>query len=248
MAAKILIVDDDAEIRSELRDFLQGYDILEAPGGSEALQILKRANEIDAVLLDVMMPGLDGIDVLKQIKKIDPQLSVIIFTGHSSKDTAVEALKGHADDYLEKPLDVGKMDEVIRRAIEARQGKNKCGPDTASVEGKIEKVKQFTQRNCFKKTTLEDAAAAVCVSPKYLSRLFKERAGISFTEYRLKIKMEQARQLLCKSGCNINQVSDKLGYENTESFIRQFKKFTRCTPAVFRLKSKKKAIKRKAAR
>jgi two-component system, response regulator YesN len=238
MAEKILIVDDDAEFREELRDYLEGYEVIEVSGGMEALKLLKQANEIGVVVLDVMMPGLTGTDALGEIKKIDPDLGIIIMTGHSSKDVVIEALKGHADDYIEKPADIGKIKETIDKLLARRVQAGAI--DITDSQGKIEKVKYFIERNSFKKTTLKDAAQSVCLSPKYLSRLFKEKSGMGFNEYRLGIKIAKSKELLKKSGLNVNQVSDKLGYENTESFIRQFKKITRCTPAEYRRKVLKK--------
>ena len=103
---------------------------------------------------------------------------------------------------------------------------------------KINKVKLFIERNCFKKIGLNDAAQAVCLSPKYLSRVFKEHCHISFSQFRIRVKIEQSKKLLEKTGYNINQISDKLGYENAESFIRQFKRFVKFTPTEYRKKSR----------
>lgn len=239
-------MDDDADFRQELRDYLEDYEIVEASGGVEALKLLKRANEIGAVILDVMMPGLSGTDVLAEIKKIDPSLGIIILTGHSSKDVAIEALKGHADDYVEKPIEIDKIKEIIEKLLAKRKGQTEI--DTSDTKGKILKVRNFIERNCFKKTTLNDAAEAVCLSPKYLSRIFKEHTGTGFNDYRLKIKIEASKELLAKSGYNVNQISDKLGYENPESFIRQFKKLTKHTPTGFRKKIKAKPKKHRRKR
>jgi two-component system response regulator YesN len=234
VADKILLVDDDREFRSEFRELLEDYDVLEASNGKEALALLQRANEIKLVILDVMMPGLSGTEVLREIKKQDPDLGIIILTAFSSKDVVIDALKGHADDYIEKPLDPQKIREVIERILDLKRGKETFASD--SMSGKIEKVKRFIERNCFKKVALKEAAEAVFLSPKYLSRIFKQKTKMGFNEYKLKTKIERAKELLTKSGYNVNQVSEKLGYENTESFIRQFKKFTRLTPTSFREK------------
>ncbi len=102
MPYNVLLVDDDKMFREELREALEDYRVVEAANGKEALEILKKPNEIDIVMLDVMMPGLPGTEVLKEIKKISPSLSVVMLTGYSSKDVAIEALKGRADDYIEK--------------------------------------------------------------------------------------------------------------------------------------------------
>ncbi len=237
MPDKILIVDDDADFRQEFKDCIEDYEVMEASGGMEALRLLKRANEIGVVVLDVMMPGLSGTDVLGEIKKIEPNLGIIILTGHSSEGVAIEALKGHADDYIEKPIDIAKIKEIIEKLLAKRKGVSAI--DTSDTKGKIQKVRQFIERNWYKKTTLKDAGEAVCLSPKYLSRIFKENTGEGFNEYRLKIKIEKAKELLSKSGYNVNQVSDKLGYENAESFIRQFKKLARCTPTEYRKKGRR---------
>lgn len=243
MPDKILIVDDDEELRSELKDFLEGYEVVEASNGASALKLLKNANEIGLVILDVMMPGINGLDVLNEIKRTDPSLRTIILTGYSSKDVAIEALKGHADDYIEKPIDPHRLKETVERLLDSAYGKD--GIDTSDIRGKIEKVKHFVERNCYKKTTLNDAAQSVYLSPKYLSRIFKQHTGIGFREYRLKIKIESSKDLLLKTAYNVNQITEKLGYENAESFIRQFRKFTGYTPTEYRKKSKKKTAARR---
>jgi len=238
MPEKILIVDDDSEFREELRQCLeQDYDIQEARNGQEALDIFKKANEIDLVILDVRMPGMYGTDVLEALKKNDPDIGIIILTGHSSKDTAIEALKRHADDYVEKPPKIDELKESIEGLLEKKRGETSI--EAADIDGKIEKIKRFTKRNCYKKISLNDVAQVVYLSPKYLSRVFKERTGKSFSQFRIGIKINEAKKLLVNTGYNINQISEKLGYENTESFIRQFKKLAGFTPTEFRNKAKR---------
>lgn len=232
MADKILIVDDDEDFRKEFQEMLEGYNVIEASNGHEALKLLKRANEISLIILDVMMPGLNGIEVLKEMKKMDPDLGIIISTGYSSKDVAIEALKSRADDYIEKPFDIEKVKKIIDKVLESKKGKDVM--DSNGIKGKIEKVKRFTERNCFKKISLKEAADVAFLSQKYLSRVFKQITGMNFSGYKLKVKIEKSKELLKKTDYNINQISDKLGYENTESFIRQFKKLVGRTPTEYR--------------
>lgn len=240
MPYNILLVDDDRDFRDEVRDYLEDYRIIEASNGEEALKLLRKPNEIDLVILDVMMPGLHGTEVLKEIKRIAPDLGIIILTGYSSEDVAIEALKGHADDYIEKPLNINKIKESIEDLLEATEKKSSI--DTSSIRGKIERVRHFAERNYHKKVCLKDAAQAVCLSPKYLSRIFKENTGIEFSQYKLEIKIAKSKELLEKSGYNIDQISDIMGYQNIESFTRIFKKLTGYTPTEYR---KRKSIKHK---
>jgi len=72
MADKILVVDDDQELRNEMRSILEDYEVIDSSNGRDVLQILDRANEIGLVFLDIMMPGINGLDVLSEIKKKNP--------------------------------------------------------------------------------------------------------------------------------------------------------------------------------
>lgn len=233
MPYQILLVDDNREFREEFRECLDDYDVIEAANGQEALKKLTKPNEIDLVILDVMMPGLRGTEVLRAIKKIDPDLGIIILTGYSSKDIAIEALKGRADEYLEKPLEIGRAKAIIKELLGKREQKEHPGYSAAA---KIERVKRLIERNCHKKVCLRDAAGVVGLNPKYLSRLFKEQAGIGFNDYLLQAKVKEAKKMLQRSDLKIASIADQFGYQNTESFIRTFKKLTGRTPAEFRRK------------
>ncbi len=230
MSYSILIVDDDAKYREELCEALDDFDVKQAGSGAQAIEILKAPNEIDAVILDVMMPGMRGTDVLREMKKIAPNVAIIIMTGYSSKDVAVEALKGRADDYIEKPADMPKLIEIIYRAVSAREP----ALSSMDIKGKVERVKRFAERNFDKRVSLEEAAAHVSLSPKYLSRIFKQEAGMGFVDYRAEVKINKAKEMLEKTGYNVSQIADKLAYENAGSFIRAFKKSAGCTPSEYR--------------
>lgn len=238
MSYQILVVDDDSEFRQEMCECLHNYRVIEASNGPQALQILKKPNAIDLVILDVMMPQMTGTEVLRQIKANYPHLSVIILTGQSSKDVAIEALKGRADDYIEKPFEVERFLSVIQKILESKR-------KTASgYINKMERVKIFLENNCDKKINLNHVAEEVCLSPKYLSRLFKENSGTGFNEYRLKIKIDKAKELLKTTDLTVNQIAIQLGYKNPESFIRMFEKLLGSTPTEFRVKNRDKKRKK----
>ncbi len=236
MPYNILLVDDDKTFREEFAEALYDYKIYQAANGEEALKHLEHPNEIDVVLLDVKMPGLSGTQVLKKMKELNPNLGVIMLTGYGSKEVVIEALKGDADDYIEKPLDVEKTKSIIEKVLLDKGVK--IDIRDADLQDKIQRVKQFAERNYDKKVSLEEAASIVCVSPKYLSRIFKEKTGLGFSKYKLEVKIEKAKEILEKTGYSIEQVSEKLGYENTASFIRIFKKLTGFTPHEYRTRKK----------
>ncbi len=245
MPYNILLMDDDREFREEIKSYLNEYKIVEASNGKEALKLLKKPNVIDLAILDIVIPDMRGTEVLARMRKLAPNLGIIMLTGFSSKDAAISALKGHADDYIEKPVDIANIKESIEELLEK---KGRKGPrDTGKPEDKIEKVKVFARRNWDKKLTLTDAAANVYLSPKYLSRIFKRETGLDFNDYKLMIKIDKARALLKTTGMTIEQISYKLGYLNAESFIRIFKKIEGTTPTGFRNAGKRK-VKQKPCR
>jgi DNA-binding response OmpR family regulator len=102
----ILIIDDEASVRSTLRRVLQkaGFQVSSATNGSEALEKIA-VERYHLVYLDIRMPGMSGLDVLQEIRKIKPELSVILLTAHASLQTALDAIRLGARDYLVKPID-----------------------------------------------------------------------------------------------------------------------------------------------
>ena len=116
--SSILVIDDEPGIRSVLRDVLndEGYDTCAAEDGYEGLAVLE-SQSIDIVLLDVWLPGIGGIDVLKRIKKTYSDTKVIVISGHGTINLAVQAIKLGAFDFLEKPLSLEKTTTVVRNAL-----------------------------------------------------------------------------------------------------------------------------------
>src|SRR5262245_36713554 len=119
---RLLIVDDEAELASALCEALgeKGYETTGAASGAEGLKALGRQG-YDLMLSDLMMPGMDGLQLLRQALAIDPSLVVIIMTGQGTIQTAVEAMKGGAFDYVLKPFNLQTMLPILDRALGVRR-------------------------------------------------------------------------------------------------------------------------------
>jgi DNA-binding NtrC family response regulator len=116
----VLIVDDEPGVRASMKVILEdGCDLLEAPDGAAALQIV-RTQHVDACLLDILLPGMEGIEVLGRIKRLDASIEVILVTAVRTVRTAVEAMRLGAYDYLTKPFSVEELRSVVERALERR--------------------------------------------------------------------------------------------------------------------------------
>jgi DNA-binding NtrC family response regulator len=114
---KLLLVDDEERFLSTTQKLLskKGYEAYTAPSGAEALNILA-TKTVHVVILDVKMPGMDGLETLKIIKRDHPLTEVIMLTGHGTVESAVDGLKSGATDFLSKPADI---DELLHKAEEA---------------------------------------------------------------------------------------------------------------------------------
>jgi len=126
LISRILVVDDEAEIRDILTHLLEkeGFKVITAPDGHQAMQKICLETP-DAVILDVCMPGLNGMELLKKIKEISGDLPVVLITAYGDIHQAVEALKEGAYDYLVKPFDNNEVIRIIRHALSERQLKKK---------------------------------------------------------------------------------------------------------------------------
>ncbi len=127
---KVLVVDDERSMREFLELMLEkdGFEVSSAENGQEALEAVRR-KKFDLVITDIRMQPIDGLEVLRQCKSISPQTAVIIISAYASAETAVEAMREGAYDYLPKPFKIDEMRAAVTNALLSRQGEE--GRDTA---------------------------------------------------------------------------------------------------------------------
>jgi DNA-binding NtrC family response regulator len=121
--ANILLVDDEVPFVDTMTKRLtkRGFDVLSAHTGKDALDRLSGHRGIDVVILDVKMPGMDGIQTLEEIKRRFPITEVIMLTGHATVESAIEGMKLGAFDYLMKPCDMEQLGSKVQAAIQRRR-------------------------------------------------------------------------------------------------------------------------------
>jgi DNA-binding NtrC family response regulator len=137
-STNVLIVDDEKAIRNVLKDILsvEGYKVEEASDGEEGL---KKISNVDVVLCDIKMPKVDGIEFLEKALEINPELPIIMISGHGNIDTAVDAVKKGAFDYISKPPDLNRLLITIRNATD----RNKLSKETKVLKRKVKKVEEM---------------------------------------------------------------------------------------------------------
>lgn len=170
MKFTILIIDDEKNIRQGLAaNFeLEDYNVKTAENGEEGLKLIEKG-DIDLVITDLRMPGLSGEEVLKKITAETPGIPVIILTGHGSIDSAVEAMRHGAYDFLTKPLNLDQLDMIVKRALESRELSLQHQQMKQELEGHVALGKMIGKSNAMQKVEtlirkVADSKASVLIT------------------------------------------------------------------------------------
>jgi two-component system KDP operon response regulator KdpE len=179
MGGKLLIVDDEPAIRWALRKTLQGmgFEIAEAEGGEQAIALV-RTIRFDAVLLDIGMPGVDGIETCRKIRKLAPLLGVVMLTVRNTEEDKIVALDAGADDYVTKPFHVRELAARLRATVRRSQAAQV--DDGAAI--RIGEIELDPARR-----TVKRAGVAVHLTPKEFEmlHLLMSNAGLPVTHARI---------------------------------------------------------------
>jgi DNA-binding NtrC family response regulator len=174
---RVLVVDDDQEICEFMETFLtkDGYEVDSLSDAEMAAETV-RQGDYHLVVLDLMMPKVDGIDVLKQIRKIDSDVAVVIFTGYPSLDTAVQSMKLDAVDYLKKPFNPDEFREVLDRVMRKKGLLRSPEEDLHRVIG--ETIRRLRKERAL---TLKQMARRTNLSVSLLSQIERAESSASIS-------------------------------------------------------------------
>ena len=142
--SKILVIDDEISILENIKFILEleNYEVLTADGGEKGIEVFKKdIASIEAIITDMKMPQLSGIDVLRKIKSINPEISVIILTGHGDMENAITSMKEGAFDYLNKPVKADKLLITLENAI----NKTKLIKENKRLQDDLVKKNEYLQ-------------------------------------------------------------------------------------------------------
>ena len=150
MSEKILVVDDELFVRELLLEFLstEGYEVSLADSGEKAVELMQ-IQPADLVLVDLKMPGIDGIQTLKQMKKIAPNTLAIIMTGYPTIESSIEALRQGAYDYVVKPFKLNDLKSSIEKALREHKLKiqiSQLKDRIAQLEAELEKYSNLQNK------------------------------------------------------------------------------------------------------
>lgn len=243
---RIIVVDDEKFIRESIVSF-EWKTIGVQPVGcfenaEDALDYIKQ-NPVDIVLTDICMPGVDGIEFIRKIKEINPDIAVICISGYSDYEYLRACLQVGANDYLLKPIDKDDLFKTVEKLMSGKTGLSESASSVMEDDNEkkvqhhyINIVLKYIEDNYYKSVSLEKAAEVVGLNPVYLSYLFKKIKKINFSEYLNEVRLKKAEELLTHSTWKIGEISERIGYKDARYFSSLFKKRTGMSPNEYRNK------------
>src|SRR6476661_3553185 len=151
---RILVVDDELVVRDSLGKWFtsEGYTARPASGAREALEVIQQM-QFDIALIDIKMPGMDGMELQSRLREADPELTVIIMTGYASVDTAVQALKRGAYDYITKPVDPDELSHLVANALEHKRARSEVARLRENLQEVFPSTEMIGKSPAMKKVT-----------------------------------------------------------------------------------------------
>jgi len=234
----LVIVDDEPIL---LKGLLKTYDwdqmgfqvVGTALSGEQAIEVI-REKKPDVVLTDIEMPDMNGLELSHRLMEY-PNIQKIFFSSYSNYEYFRAALQNGVADYLMKPVAYSALLECfekVKARLDARSAVQETAPK-AYYDQIVYDVQQYLKDN-YRTATLEEAAAKVSLSPAYLSRVFKEKSGTSFSELLLKTRMEKACEMLADIHYKSYDIAYYVGYDNPKNFSRAFKAYYGQSPSEYR--------------
>lgn len=204
----------------------------EANNGVVALEEITEKKP-DVVFTDIRMPGYSGLELLEHLAKRKLDTKVIFVSGYSEFEYAQSAIRNGAYDYLLKPVDQEKLQEVLQRIIDESKEKPDEGEDIIPAST-IQKIMEEIKKNYTENITLTDLADKYGISVSRLSELLKQHFQLSFSEYIVSKRVQKAKELLADEKLSIDAIAEAVGYNDYFYFTKVFKKNTGISPSKYR--------------
>ncbi len=229
---RLVIADDEPYIRTNLKALFPwkelGYEVAAAfSNGLDALNYIETVGA-DVLLTDIQMPVMDGISLIKQLYNHQIPVRTVILSAYTEFEYAKQGMQYGATDYIVKPISYEEITDVfasLHRAI--------CGPESQEAPDTLTQLIRYIEDH-LADATLEGAAAQIHLSADYLSRLFRKKTDISFSEYLLNARMKEAGLLMRQIHLSISEIASRLGYKNPKNFTRAFHNYYGMTPTEYR--------------
>jgi two-component system response regulator YesN len=238
---KIFLADDEIWVIMGLKKLIEKIGapfqvVGEASNGVMALEEIEKKKP-DVLITDIRMPGMDGLELMKEIRKKKLDTKVVLVSGYAEFDYAQKAIRMGAVDYLLKPVEAetfAKVLENLEKMLDERGGKQEEQPEEILNPSALENIVEEIQSRYNENITLTGFSEKHNISAGHLSNLLKERLGMSFSEYITAKRVQKAKELLADERLSVEKVANEVGYKDYFYFTKVFKKAVGISPSKYR--------------
>lgn len=223
----VLVADDERHICDMLTEWVEGegWHALSAYDGEEAIEQLRR-EDVDVALLDLMMPGLDGLQVMTKMQAENIRADVVMISGHGTIPIAVQAIKQGARDFVEKPFRKADVISLVRDLFNSRH------PVGQNLVTRLDEfVRDHATNPEFR---LGDVCARFRISSRYVSKLFKSHFGETFRTRLVTYRVSHARRLMEQTDDPLYLIAEQSGFKDYRTLTAAFKRVEGLTPRRYR--------------
>jgi len=243
---KILIVDDEfyavEEIVQNTHWDTFGIDKpFSAYSVKQAKSILESNPDIEMVLTDIEMPKETGIDLIEWIHSMNMNPVIMILTGHERFEYAHKAIQMHVFDYLTKPIDIARFEEILPKAVKECRRRDlypelfHLGEENEQSQDPSDQIIDVIRKNLSSPSLNRQLIADVVhMHPDYISSLFHKKTGVSLSNYILNERLKASKVMLASTDYTLQQISANAGFSSPTYFHRQFKRTFGITPQQYR--------------
>jgi YesN/AraC family two-component response regulator len=236
MKKTILVVDDTENIHESIKAILEDeYSIISAVNVKQAKRLLKN-NKVDLIILDILMPEIDGLEFLPEIKKQYPDIPVLIITAYGNENTIEKMLNIGYHNYCSKPFDLDEFRDKVDIILKINKKKptfEKHRDIRTEFIKSIKDATKFIQLKYSVGIGVQDVAKSVGISTKHLNILFKELLGYTVKEYLVNYRLNKAKTLLKEKNIRTNSLYKIIGFKSRRTFYRYFCSFYRIPPTKY---------------
>ena len=238
---KIFLADDEIWVIMGLKKLIEKIGapfqvVGEASNGVMALEEIEKKKP-DVLITDIRMPGMDGLELMKEIRKKKLDTKVVLVSGYAEFDYSQKAIRMGAVDYLLKPVEAetfAKVLENLEKMLDERGGKQEEQPEEILNPSALENIVEEIQSRYNENITLTGFSEKHNISAGHLSNLLKERLGMSFSEYITAKRVQKAKELLADERLSVEKVANEVGYKDYFYFTKVFKKAVGISPSKYR--------------
>lgn len=238
---KVFIADDEMWVIIGLKKLIEKSGlpfcvIGEANNGVTALEELEKRKP-DIVFTDIRMPGCDGLELIRRVREKQLKSRIVFISGYADFEYARTAMRLEAFDYLLKPIEQEKLNDVLQRLIAEMGGPCETEEDQDEEiihPSIIKRMVKEIQASYTENITLTGLAEKYGISVGHLSNLLKEELGFSFSEYLTAKRIQKAKELLANESLSIDRIAEAVGYNDYFYFTKVFKKSVGISPSKYR--------------